>query len=359
MTIALAARVLNDGDAIGNDLLGMADALRTDGRAVVLFAEKARVDRDVRPLTELDAFLQSSATRLILHLSNDCEPGVRAAEKHADRSIVKFHNTTPARFFGDYDAGLVRETIRGRRQAVRLAKLGVRFWVDSDFNGRDLAADAPGLRRETLAPFHQAESLARAVPDTDRLAGLDDWATTLLCVGRVAPNKNLELALDVLARLRDREPRARLIVAGEHLFPDYSAKLLERAIRLGVEDEFEVTGRVTAAQLKALYQSADALLATSEHEGFCVPLVEAMALGVPIAALPRTAVPETAGDAALYADDADGLADAARQLVADGPLRERRIRHGFARYRECFSTAALTDRFRTLLDRALTSSSVA
>ncbi len=356
-TIALAARVLNDGDAIGNDLLGMADALRADGVAVALFAEKARVDRDVRPLGELEASLAASEAGLILHLSNECEAGVRAVERFAARSAVKYHNATPPKFFQKADPALVRETARGREQAVRLANLGVRFWVDSDFNGRDLAADVPGFRPETLAPFHQAEALARATPDTDHLAGLDDWATTLLAVGRVAPNKNLELAIDALARLRDREPRARLIVAGEHLFPDYSQALLDRARRLGVDDDVTVTGRVTAAQLKALYQSADALLVTSEHEGFCVPLVEAMALGVPIAALPRTAVPETAGDAALYAEDVAGLADAAHQLVADGPLRERQVRLGFARYRERFSSAAIAARFRALAAAAFTSSS--
>lgn len=357
-TIALAARVLNDGDAIGNDLLGMADALRADGFGVTLFAEKARVDADVRPLAELEPFLATGGAGLILHLSNDCEIGVRAVERFPSRSVVKYHNATPPRFFEQADPALVRETTRGREQAIRLAKLGVRFWVDSEFNGCDLNMDAPDVRSEALAPFHQSEALARTTPDTDNLAGLDDWATTLLAVGRVAPNKNLELAIDTLARLRDREPSARLIVAGEHLFPDYSERLGARARRLGVEDGFLVTGRVTAGQLNALYQSADLLLVTSEHEGFCVPLVEAMALGLPIAALPRTAVPETAGDAALYAEDAAGLADATLQLVADGPLREAQVRRGFARYRERFSTAAIAARFRSLVASVFTSSSV-
>lgn len=358
MTIALAARVLNDGDAIGNDLLGMANALRD--RKVVLFAEKARVDADVRPLGELAEFLRSSANSLIYHHSNDCEVAFRIIETHRSQVVVKYHNATPSKFFANIDGGLIRETERGRQQALRLAKLGVSFWVDSDFNGGDLADDVPGFRYDELPPFHQAETLARTTPDTDRLAGLDDWTTTLLAVGRVAPNKNLELAIDVLAELRSRGHRsARLIVAGEHLFPDYSARLLERAKFRGVEDAFVVTGRVSTGQLKALYQSADVLLSTSEHEGFCVPLVESMALGVPLVALPRTAVPGTAGDAALFADDARGLADAAVQLIADGPLREAQTRLGFHRYRERFSSTAIAARFLELFDRKFTSSSAA
>lgn len=360
MTVALAARVLNDGDAIGNDLLGMAEALRGRGRSVALFAEKARLNEDVRPLDELAAFLKAPDNTLIYHHSNDCESAVRVIENHRSQVAVKYHNATPPRFFADTDAALVRETERGRQQAVRLANLGGPFWVDSEFNGRDLAGDVPNVRYDELPPFHQAESLAKVTPDTDGLAGLDDWTTTLLAVGRVAPNKNLELAVDVLAELRSRRGRpARLIVAGEHLFPDYSARLLERAKRRGIEDELIVTGRVSPGQLKALYQSADALLVTSEHEGFCVPLVEAMALGVPVAALPRTAVPGTAGDAALYAEDASGLADAVAQLVDDGPLRERQVRLGFRRYRERFATAAIAARFLALFDRSFTFSSAA
>lgn len=357
MNIALAVRVLNDGDAIGNDLMGMAAVLRDDGHHVRIFAEKARVATDVSPMSELVSFMQSADARLIFHHSNACDLATRLIEQHPQKCVVKYHNATPPRFFTEIDRELVRETSRGRQQAIRLASLGVPFWVDSEFNGQDLAADLPSFRSTTLPPFHQSESLVRTQPDLDRLAGLDDWSTTVLCVGRVAPNKNLELALEVLSRLRDRQPHSRLIVAGEHLFTEYSERLRERARQHGIEDEFLVTGRVTTGQLKALYQSADVLLVTSEHEGFCVPLVESMALGLPIVALPRTAVPETAGEAAIFAEDPAGLAEAVHQLVVDGLLREKQLLRGFTRYRERFSSTAIATRFRALVERQWVTSS--
>jgi glycosyltransferase involved in cell wall biosynthesis len=353
MTVAILTPVLNDGDAVGNDILGMAAALRAAGQNVAFFAEKARVNEDVLPLDELDAFLSDDRNTAIYHHSIQCDAAVRLVEKYRDRAAVKFHNVTPARFFAAVNPDAVRGSEVGRHQTVRLAKAGVPFWVDSDFNGRDLQQDVPTLRYEELPPFHQAEKLADLSPDADQLAGLDDWATTLLCVGRVAPNKNLELAVKTLADVRQRDPAARLIVAGEHVFPTYSNRVLDRAKELGVEDGLIVTGRVTAAQLKALYLSADVLLVTSDHEGFCVPLVEAMLLGVPVVAVPRTAVPDTGGDAARYADDAPSLARAATEMIGEGRVRERHLLAGRRRYRERFSTAAIAARFLDLFSANL------
>src|SRR4029079_18419961 len=123
-----------------------------------------------------------------------------------------------------------------------------------------------------------------------------------------------------LAAYRDRFGIARLLIAGGHVFPEYSEAIAARIRELELIDHVTITGRVSSSQLRALYLSADVLLVTSEHEGFCVPLVEAMALGVPTVAVPATAVPETAGPFAVYADpDATALAAAAHALVADRP----------------------------------------
>lgn len=350
MTIALATAVLNDGDAIGHDVRGMAAVLRADGHDVALFAEKARVDEEVLPLDELAAFLRDDGNAVIYHHSQACD-AARTIERHRRQAVVKFHNVTPPRFFAGLDAAAVRSCEAGRRQAIQLARAGVPFWADSAFNARDLAADVPGFRADELPPFHQAETLLDTPPDGGSLPGLDDWATTLLCVGRVAPNKNLELAVETLAAAKRHDPAARLIVAGGHVYADYTARVTRRAEELGVADALVVTGHVTAAQLKALYLASDLLLVTSDHEGFCVPLVEAMALGVPIVGVPRTAVPDTGGDAVRYADDAPALATAIREMIDDAATRERHLRAGRRRYRERFSPAAIADRFRELFAR--------
>ena len=347
MATAIATLVLNDGDAVGNDVIGMAKALRARGETVRLFAEKSRLNEEVYPLREL----RGTSDRFIYHHSMQCDIAVSVVEGARGRAIVKYHNVTPQRFFSGIDADAVRSAEIGVQQAVRMARAGVRIWVDSAYNGSDLARLAPGTPWQELSPFHQADDLVASHPDAESLGELDAWTTTFLCVGRVAPNKNGLLAVEAFAEYATKfEPQSRLIFAGEHIYPAYSERIALRANELGVADRVIFAGRVTVSQLKALYLSADALLVTSEHEGFCVPLLEAMALGVPVVAVPKTAVPDTAGDAAFYADaNADALARTLAEAVYDGQRREQNLLNGRHRYDRHFSTDAIRHRFTELL----------
>ena len=349
--IALVTPHLTDGDAVGNDVLGMARALRARGHRVGLFAESARVDEEVRPADELSRALGPDDL-LIYHHSIRCEAGVRAVEARPDQSVVKYHNITPPRYFAGADKDAEEGAAVGLKQIDRLARTGAPVWVDSAFNGRELAAAAPGRAFPELPPFHQADRLAAVPPDAHAVAGLDGWGTTVLCVGRVAPNKNLLLAVDAFAAYRRRfDPAARLVIAGPHVFHSYSEEVEARVKARGADGHVIATGRVTVAQLKALYLTADALLVTSDHEGFCVPLVEAMTLGTPVVAVPHAAIPDTAGDAARYAPpDADALADALHAVIADGEARERQVLAGRERYDARFTGRAIEERFLDLFD---------
>lgn len=351
MLTAIATPNLTDGDGVGNDVLGMARALRARGRRVELFAESARVAEDVRPLAELPRAVARGDV-LVYHHSIKCEAGVRAVEELPCRSVVKYHNITPPWFFTDVNPDAVEGAEVGLKQAVRLARTDAAIWVDSAFNGRELADAVPGRHFEELPPFHQVDRLAAAAPDAHAAAGLDGWGTTILCVGRVAPNKNLTLAVDAFAEYHRRfDPSARLVIAGEHIFRPYSEAVGERVAAHGLVRRVVVTGRVTVPQLKALYLTADALLVTSDHEGFCVPLVEAMSLGVPVVAVPHAAIPDTAGAAARYAGaDPGALAAALHEVVADGGARERHLLAGRERYDGRFTSAAIGRRFLELLD---------
>lgn len=346
MNVAIALPVLAEGDAIGHDVLGMAATLRAAGHTVMLHAEKSLIADDVLPLTALIDADASPDDLLIYHHSHGSEAGVRALRSWPGRAVVKYHNVTPARYFQGGDPAVRAAAEAGLAQATELSK-AFPFWVDSAFNGRGL----PGACHE-LPPFMPTEALRQQEPDAGFASRLDDWATTLLCVGRVAPNKNLLLAIDALKEYRDRfDGSARLIIAGGHVFPEYSEAVQARIIRNGLEGHVAITGRVSAAQLKALYLAADALLVTSDHEGFCVPLVEAMALGVPTVAMANTAIPETAGPFAAYAaGNAHAVAEAAHHLVANRGVRERHVHCGHERYEECFTPAAIGRRFLHLLE---------
>ncbi len=344
MRIGIATPTLAAGDAVGNDALGMGAALRAAGYDVDYFAKYTALP-GVRPLEDLPRVLRDPGDAFIYHHSIDCDAGVRAVrELPCRRKVVKYHNVTPPGYYAKYNADVVAGCETGLKQVAALAATGCAVWADSAFNARDFRAVAPGRAVEELPPFHQTDLLAAAEPDAHAVAGLDGWGTLVLCVGRLAPNKNLLLAVDAFADYRSRfDPDARLALVGRP-FPGYYEEVTARVEARGLGGSVMVPGPVTTAQLKALYLLADALLVTSDHEGFCVPLVEAMSLRTPVVAVPNAAVPDTAGDAARYAGTAGELAEALNAVIADRGERERQVARGVARYGEKFTTAAIARR---------------
>jgi glycosyltransferase involved in cell wall biosynthesis len=354
MNIGIALPTLVDGDAVGNDVFGMARALRKQGHDVQFFAWTSRVSEPVRPPDDLGKTLQNPDDVLIYHHSIGCEWAVRAVEKLPCKKIVKYHNVTPPAFFKHLNKEVAKGCEQGLREVPRLAKSNAHLWADSDFNAQDLRNTKARRTVEVLAPFHQADQLFGTEPDHFSVAGLDDWGTNILLVGRLVPNKNIPLAVRAFAEYRAKfNPYARLVVVGDRAVPEHAAEVDAVIEECGVAGSIIITGKVTTAQLKALYLTADVLLVTSLHEGFCVPLVEAMGLMTPIVAVPNAAIPGTGGDAALYADATpESLATKLNDLLTQPALRETQLTHAQTRYETHFSNAAIERRFLQLFGEA-------
>jgi len=352
MKIGILVPTLTNGDAVSHDAIGMARCLRGRGYDVEFFTLRNTSDEATRPVHDLASNLRSVDDVLIYHHQISFEAGVRAVESLAcRRKVVKYHNVTPPEFFADFDDTLAKACEEGIRQVERLARSDAHIWADSHFNLEQLWKLHPGRAAEELPPFHQADELQALEPDSRAVSGFDDWVTNILMVGRVAPNKNVPLAVSALAEYRQRfSPHARLLVAGDASVPTARAEVEQATRELGQEGHVYLLGKVSQQQLKALYLTADVLIVTSLHEGFCVPLVEAMALRVPILAMPTTAVPGTAGAAALYANDAIGLANLIDELLSDASLREQQVALGRDRYTERFSHSAIEARFLALFN---------
>ncbi len=351
MRIGIAIPTLVDGDAVGNDVLGMARVLRRRGHDVLFFAWMSRINEPVKGPDDLMRTLNRPDDVLIYHHSIGCEWAVRAVERLPGRKAVKYHNVTPPEFFRG-NAEVAAGCAQGIREVARLAKTNAHIWADSEFNARHVREVSPGRAVAELPPFHQADHLFHAEPDHRSAAGLDDWNTNVLLVGRLVPNKNVPLAVMAFAEYRKRfDPQARLIVVGDRPVPEHAHEVERLARNLGQDGHILVTGKVSLGQLKALYLTADVLLVTSTHEGFCVPLVEAMGFRLPVVAVPNAAVPFTAGDGALYADpDPAKLAEQLHAIVSDGTARDRLITLGHQRYEERFTNEAIDRRFGELFD---------
>nr|MDP9332102.1 glycosyltransferase [Actinomycetota bacterium] len=166
-----------------------------------------------------------------------------------------------------------------------------------------------------------------------RAGGGVDW----LFVGRLAPNKAQHDIVKAFAADRHLyDDRARLHLVGASSSHRYETALSDFVEALGLGDAVQIAGPVSAAALTAHYETADVYVIASEHEGFCVPLLEAMHHRVPIVAYSAAAVPETVGDAGLLLDakDAYTVATAVHRVVTDNELRAQLIEAGIERLRE-------------------------
>lgn len=211
------------------------------------------------------------------------------------------------------------------RSAVSRAR---RVVADSRFTRDDLAARFPAAAAKMeVVHLGVGGDIATHAPSEAALARASELAPFLLVVGNQKPHKNLGAALQVLARLRGERPGLRLVVAGRHYPGD--EPLATRARGLGVEDAVVDLGAVDDDLLRALYGSAECLLFPSYFEGFGLPVLEAMAWGLPVVASNRASIPEAVGDAGLMADpdDWDAMAEAVRSL-RPGPLRDEMVARG-------------------------------
>ncbi len=356
MRIGIALPTLTDGDAVGHDVLGMARVIRRRGYDVDFFAWNARVKEPVRGLNEIPKLMRSPDDVFIYHHSIGCEPVVKAMEKlPCRRMAVKYHNVTPPKYFAKKNPKIAEGCQEGLDQIPRLARLNAHLWADSAFNAADFTAVAPDKPVAVLPPFHQSDDLFQTDPDYRAVAGLDDWSTNILLVGRLVPNKNVPLAIEAFANYRERfDPRARLLVVGGMPVAEHAGAIYDLVRETGQSGHVVITGAITVAQLKAMYLTADVLLVTSEHEGFCVPLIEAMGLRVPVVAVPNAAVPFTAGDCARFADGTpEAIADTIDAVLTDPEARESQLARGWTRYAENFATAAIEAKFEALLDELL------
>jgi glycosyltransferase involved in cell wall biosynthesis len=287
------------GDAVGDSARRLQVFLRGMGHAADVYALAIDDDLvgDVRPFADP---VSCAGDVTILHFAVPSPMSAAFAALPRGR-VLQYHNVTPARFFAPYDKGLARMTARGRQELASLAghvdlALGV-----SEFNRLEL--EALGFEPTGIMPVAvDLDRITRAPRQLALEAALDDDKVNILFVGRLAPHKRIEDYV-CLARVYEQyvDDRCRFIFVGRtDGVPAYYARIWALIDRYNMKPErFLFTGAVTDDELAAYYRTADVYLSMSEHEGFSVPLVEAMAADVPIVAYASTAVPETLGGAGV------------------------------------------------------------
>ncbi len=317
---------LGYGDAIGHEVLGIARALRAAGFDSEIIVEAADPRLEDLTIDYREMIDEIGDDDLLIHHFSLGSRASRVAYALPARMILIYHNITPPEYFLGVHDQLVRQCFHGRRELLAYRSRVDLALGDSEFNRQEL--EDAGFAPTKVLPVVPGFDHLDVEPDSRVLDAFDDDWTNVLFVGRVVPNKRPDQLIRYFHAYKTLfNPRARLILAGSYGgFDAYVAQLHHLIARLGVSD-VHILGQVTNEELTGLYDVADLFLCASEHEGFCVPLIESFYKGVPVLAYAATAVPKTMdGGGVLYTSrDPRHVAALMHALAADHELADRVI----------------------------------
>ena len=315
---------LGYGDAIGNHVLGIQRVLAAAGFESEIIVESADPRLEARTLDYRDALTELDPGDLLLHHFSIGSRASRTAFALPNPMALVYHNITPPEYFVGVHPWLARQCFHGRRELLPYRnRVEVALGV-SEFNRKELAA--LGFAPTGILPVVPDFSHLDVVPDTRVIGAYDDDRTNVLFVGRLIPNKRPDQVIRAFhAYQRLCDPDARLILAGSYAqFENYLAQLHALIARLGTRN-VHILGQVSNAELTALYDVADLFLCASEHEGFCVPLIEAFYKRVPVLAYASTAVPDTldGGGVLFHSRDPIDIAALMEAVLSDEAYEAR------------------------------------
>lgn len=348
------------GDAISNEAVAMRRIFRSWGFESDIFCETRRILPELRREAydlEHYAGVAKPEDIALLHLSigspaNDCFARLPC------RKVILYHNFTPAEYFeliNPQTAALLSKAIPQIKALAGTAQVNL---ADSSFNAAELTE--LGFRDVCVFPLMVDFSQYEGEPDSRVTRRFDDGRTNILFVSRGAPNKKIDDALRAFYCFhRTVTPFSRFIHVGSFAGTERYHHLLMaqmKALDLS-DDDVHLAGPVTQTQLNAFYRVADAFLCMSEHEGFCVPVLEAMFHGVPVLARDAGAVSETMGDAGVLIRERNfgAIAEMLGHVTKDTAFREAILaaqRARLQRYRERDLDRELREHLAPLLPTA-------
>jgi len=328
------------GDAVSDNALFVRGIIRRMGFASDIFAHSIgeSVASEVRPFIE---WSPAKHDAIVHHYAIGSNVAGRVA-RAKNRSAIVYHNVTPQAFFRPFDPAYADLLEMSRAELRAVAPAFDIAVADSQFNALDFEA-LTGRVAEVVPIVVDPHRLER-VPDPAVMRRRRS-GTTWLSVGRVVPNKGLLRLIDAFAAYLSLDAGATLAIVGRYTVDDpYYRSLRERVAAQGLNGRVVFAGGVTAEALSAWFSSSDVYVSLSEHEGFCVPLVEAMWYDLPVVAAASAAMPETLGSSGLLVEahaTSGEIAGLITILLGDTVLRSRVMAEQRER-RRSFEPAAVT-----------------
>lgn len=341
MKIIQIAHALHPTDAASRQLLNMDKILQELGYETKMYAH--RLDESLAGRVGLMGDFSAEPEDIVIYHMTTGTSFNRWVWNYPRKIALFYHNITPARYFFGNAWGSWIKCLRGRHDLKRIARNSFFAWGASEYSRREL--EAVGIERTAVLPIVVEPETYTGRGEDEAVLRYNDGRLNLLVVGRGVPHKKQDEAIEAAAWYRDNiSSDIRLVIIG-NIKPSYEKKLHDLVRKHGMEENVLFTGQVSDEALCTWYRIADGLLCLSEHEGFCVPLVEAMIFGLPIFAKPAAAVPETLGGAGVLLSDTSpaGVADTVRQTLTD-ELALARLKKGRAERLDAFSPGKVKER---------------
>ena len=350
MRIIQLLPTISFGDAIGNDTITLKNAMTDMGYETDIYAENIdkRLPSDTaQKIERLESVSEDDV--IIYHLSTGTDLTFSLGN-YKCRKIMVYHNITPPEFFHPYSFAAEKLTEYGYK-GVEYLRDGVDYVLaDSAYNKAELVRmgyTCPIDVRPILIKFSDYEQ----TPDEAVMKKYSDGKANLIFVGRIAPNKKQEDVIRTFYCYRKINPNSRLILVGSYSgMENYYERLVKYAELLGISNDVVFTGHIKFPEILAYYRTAHAFVCMSQHEGFCVPLAEAMFFNVPIIAYDAAAISDTLGGCGVLLDDNSPVYAAAviDRVLSDDKLRQH-ILDGQKKRLEDFSYERIRETFEKQL----------
>lgn len=315
------------GDAVSNDTIALQNVMKDMGYNTKIYADSIVAPYDHKTALPVEKLKSVQPDDIIIyHLSTGNQLNFDVAD-YKCRKIVIYHNITPPEFYHGNDQffkGISEWALEGARYLSDKVDYCI---ADSEFNKQDLINMGYKCPIDVLPIVIPMKDYEKK-PSREGMKEYRDGKTNILFTGRLAPNKKHE---DIIAAFyyykKLYNPNSRLILAGSYKPTDNYFKRLETYIRRLGLDDVVITGHKKFNHIISCYKSADVFLCMSEHEGFCVPLVESMIYKVPIIAYASTAIPGTLNGSGILLKEKDPVYTAGwiDRVVRDHKLREQII----------------------------------
>lgn len=350
MRIVQLLPTLSFGDAIGNDTVALKKAISDMGYISEIYAEN------------IDKRLPSDTAKNISRLKNLKKDDVLIYHKSTGtdltfkiqgfqcRKIMIYHNVTPPEFFRPYSTAAASLTEYGYKGVEHLRDKVDYCLADSAYNKSELLRMGYTCPIDVLPILIRFEDYKQS-PAKGIMSRYGDGKRNLIFVGRIAPNKKQENVIRAFYQYKRLDPDSRLILVGSYTgMENYYERLVKYAGALGLKDDIVFTGHIKFNEILAYYRLADVFVCMSEHEGFCVPLAEAMFFDVPIIAYDTSAIGDTLGGSGILLDSNDPVfaAGVIRRVLTD-ELLKKQIIEGQRRRLEDFSYERIRDIFEKQL----------